>query len=219
MKKFAVIGVGSFGFHVAKALFEENHEVIAIDISKDRIQAMSPYCTDGIVLDATDEKRLKSFGLEETDGVVVSTGRRISTSILICYHLAQIGVKHIIVKAEDEHHAEILKKVGATRTIHPEQDMAVRTARRLSRKDAAGFVPIEEGYDVFEVPASSENIGKALRELDFESDYGIYVVAVKETAAARILFVPPPDYVIKDGDFLMLTGSTKDVEALRHGGQ
>ncbi|MGI6656884.1 MAG: hypothetical protein ACOX5Z_08715 [Desulfobulbus sp.] len=30
MKKFAVIGLGRFGFHASKALFEEGDEVLAI---------------------------------------------------------------------------------------------------------------------------------------------------------------------------------------------
>ena len=54
MKRFAVIGAGSFGFYVSKALYENNHEVITIDRNRDRIQAVEPHTTTAIVLDATD---------------------------------------------------------------------------------------------------------------------------------------------------------------------
>ena len=54
MKKFAVIGLGNFGFFTAKALYEDGNEVIAIDFDKGRIQAIDTHCTEAIVLEATD---------------------------------------------------------------------------------------------------------------------------------------------------------------------
>ena len=53
MKRFAVIGLGNFGFHAAKALFEDGNEVVAIDTDKARVQAIDPYSTEAVVLDAT----------------------------------------------------------------------------------------------------------------------------------------------------------------------
>jgi trk system potassium uptake protein TrkA len=102
MKRFAVIGLGNFGFHAAKALFEDGNEVIAIDTDKTRVQAIDPYCTEAVVLDSTDKEALKTLGLENMDGVIVSTGTKISTSILICLYLQEIGVKKILAKALDE---------------------------------------------------------------------------------------------------------------------
>ncbi|MCG2816305.1 MAG: NAD-binding protein, partial [Candidatus Aminicenantes bacterium] len=36
--KFAVIGLGSFGFNVAKTLFEKGAEVMALDKNKERLK-------------------------------------------------------------------------------------------------------------------------------------------------------------------------------------
>ena len=45
MKRFAVIGLGNFGFHAAKALFEDSNEVVAIDTEeRARVQAIDPPC-------------------------------------------------------------------------------------------------------------------------------------------------------------------------------
>lgn len=38
MKTFAVIGLGHFGENVARKLFAEGKEVIAIDLDKERVQ-------------------------------------------------------------------------------------------------------------------------------------------------------------------------------------
>jgi trk system potassium uptake protein len=83
MKRFAVIGAGSFGYYVAKALYENKNEVIAIDRNKDRVQAIEPFCTSAVVQDVTHIEALKSLGLNELDAVIVSTGANIKPSILI----------------------------------------------------------------------------------------------------------------------------------------
>ncbi|HPD60776.1 MAG TPA: TrkA family potassium uptake protein, partial [Thermodesulfobacteriota bacterium] len=141
MKRFAVIGLGNFGFYAAKALFEDGHEVIAIDKDKDRVQDIDPHSTEAVVLDATDKDALKSLGLENMDAVVVSTGTSITTSILVCLYLQEIGVKKILAKALDEDHEKILKRVGATEIIHPEREMALRVSRSLSRPNVLDFIP------------------------------------------------------------------------------
>lgn len=110
MKKFAVIGLGNFGFFATKALYEDGNEVIAIDLDKSKVQAIDAYCSEAVVLQATDKEKLKALGLENMDGVIISTGTKISTSILICNYLQEIGVKKILVKAQDEDHGKILKK-------------------------------------------------------------------------------------------------------------
>ena len=64
MKRFAVIGLGKFGFHAAKALYEDGNEVVAIDLDKARVHAIDPYSTEAIVLDSTDKEALQAWGLK-----------------------------------------------------------------------------------------------------------------------------------------------------------
>jgi trk system potassium uptake protein len=69
MKRYAVIGLGNFGFYAAKSLYEDGNEVVAIDSDKARVHGIDPYSTEAIVLDATDNEALRSLGLESMDGV------------------------------------------------------------------------------------------------------------------------------------------------------
>ncbi|MCA9441159.1 MAG: TrkA family potassium uptake protein, partial [Candidatus Omnitrophica bacterium] len=166
MKRFAVIGLSNFGFFTAKALFEDGSEVIAIDQDRDRVQEIDPFSTQAVVLDATDRESLNTLGLEQLDAVVVSTGSKISTSILICLHLHEIGVKRILAKAQDDDHAKILQKVGATEIIHPERDMAFRLSQNLTRPNVLDFIPLAKDFDLVQVQPPHEFIGKTLMDLD-----------------------------------------------------
>ena len=211
MKHFAVIGLGNFGFHAARALFEDGNGVIAIDTDKARVQAIDPYSTEAVVLDATDKESLKSLGLENMDGVIVSTGTKISTSILICLHLHEIGVRKILAKALDNDHGKILKRVGATEIIHPERDMALRISRGLSRPNMLDFIPLAEEYDLIQAGPPSEFIGKSLEELNLRAKYNVHIIAIKELVPENFVLVPPASFVIKDSDILIILGKSEDI--------
>jgi trk system potassium uptake protein len=215
MKRFAVIGLGNFGFHATKALFEDGNEVVAIDTDKSRVQAIDPHCTEAVVLDATDKESLKSLGLEQMDGVIVSTGTKISTSILICLHLNEIGVKKILAKALDDDHAKILKRVGATEIIHPERDMAMRVSRSLSRPNMLDFIPLAEEFDLIQVGPPREFIGKSLKDLNLRAKYNVHIIAIKELVPENFVLVPPANFIIKDSDILIMLGKSDDIRKIK----
>ena len=215
MKRFAVIGLGNFGFHAAKALFEDGNEVLAIDSDRGRVQSIDPHCSEAMVLDATDKEAVKSLGLEETDGVIVSTGTKISNSILICLYLQEAGVKKILAKAIDDDHAKILRRMGATEIIHPERDMAIRVSRNLSRPNVLDFIPLAEEFDMIQVGAPRDFIGKSLIQLNLRARYNVHVIAIKELVPENFVLVPPADYVIKDSDILLMLGKSADIRRIK----
>jgi len=215
MKRFAVIGLGNFGFHAAKALFEDGNEVVAIDTDRARVQAIDPHSTEAVVLDASDKEALKSLGLENMDGAIVSTGTKISTSILICLYLQEIGVKKILAKALDDDHGKILKRVGATEIIHPERDMALRVSRGLSRPNVLDFIPLAEEFDLIQVGPPSEFIGKSLKDLNLRAKYNVHIIAIRELVPENFLLVPPANFVIKDSDILIMLGKSEDIRRIK----
>jgi trk system potassium uptake protein TrkA len=215
MKKFAVIGLGKFGLHVAKTLFEDGHEVIAIDSEKARVQAINSDCSEAVVMDATDRLQISALGLESLDAVIVSTGTNISSSILICLHLQEIGVKKIIAKAVDSDHGKILKKVGASEVVYPEKDMAVRVARGLSTPNIIDFIPLAEEFTLVQVDPPRGFIGKSLKELNLRAKHNVYIIAIKELVPENFVLAPPANFVIKDSDVLMMLGKTDDIKKIK----
>jgi len=215
LKRFAVIGLGKFGFHMARVLFEEGNEVVAIDKDPDRVQEIDPYCTEAIVLDASDKEKLRSLGLHEMDAVVVSIGSDVSRSVLLTLYLQEIGVKKVLAKAMDEDHAKVLMKGGATEVIHPEKAMAVKVAQGLSRPNILDFIPLSEDFNLLQIAPPSAFIGKTLKQLDLRARYNIHVIAVEEVLTENFVLVPPADFVIKDSDILIVIGRNQDVRRVK----
>lgn len=215
MKRFAVIGLGNFGFYAAKALFEDDNEVLAIDIDKAKAHAIAPHATEAIILDARDMESLKALGLETMDAVIVSTGGKISISILICLHLHEIGVKRILAKAIDDDHGKILKKVGATEIIHPERDMAIRVSRGLSHPNVIDFIPLVQDFELLEVGPPREFIGKSLAHLNLRAKYNVHIIAIKEQLSDSFILVPPASFLIKENDMLIMLGRSADIRSIK----
>jgi len=215
MKKFAVIGLGNFGFNAAKALFEDGNEVIAIDTDRIKVQAIDPYATEAIVLNATDKEALRSLGLEETEAVVVSTGTQISISILICLYLNELGVKRILAKALDADHEKILLRVGATEVIHPERDMAIRVARSLSRPNMLDFIPLSNEFDLIQFNPPQNFLNHSLKDLNLRVKYNVHIIAIKKPAPEGFVLVPPANYEIQAADTLIILGKSEDIKKIK----
>jgi trk system potassium uptake protein TrkA len=215
MKRFAVIGLGNFGYYLASRLFEKGHEVVAIDRDARRVQEAKDCTSQAIVADAADPNAMRALGLNEMDTVVVSIGSVLSNSILATLCLKELGVKHLLAKALSEPHARILRKIGASEIFFPEKDLAFSMAEKLHNPNLIEQLPLLEGFSIIELAPPSSFIGKPLKALDLINRFGIQVVAIKELVPDRLNMIPTAQYVIKDSDILILLGPDKSLDKLR----
>jgi trk system potassium uptake protein TrkA len=211
-KKFCVIGLGNFGFHVVSTLYEQGHEVTAIDTDKEKVQSVKDICTYAILGDAASKEFLSAQGVNEMDAVVVSTGERTHLSTLITLYLKELKVRRILVKAIGEDHGRILERVGASDVIYPEKDMARRIAHSLSTPNILEFIPLAEEYSISESAPPKHFLGKTLIDLDLRRKFNITVIAIKDVLSDQFIPAPPPSHMIKDSDILIVIGKTEDVE-------
>jgi trk system potassium uptake protein TrkA len=210
-KRYCVIGLGNFGFHVVNTLYNEGLEVVAIDLDKEKIQKVQDCCSYAIVGDAANKEFLSAQGVGEMDAVVVSTGERSHLATLIALYLKEMNVPRILVKAISEDHGRILEKVGATEVIFPEKDMAIKVARSLANPNILEQIPLAEEYSISEAGPPAHFIGKSLLDLELRKKFHVTVIAVKDVISDQFTVVPPPNYVIKDSDMLILIGKTTDI--------
>lgn len=212
--KFAVIGLGSFGSNIAKTLYEKGNEVLAVDEDKEKIDEVKNFVSHAVHMNAADKENLQALGIKDMDVVIVSLGPEMEASILTVLYLNEMGTKRIVAKALTEDHAKILESVGATETIYPEKDMAIKTALKLSCPNVLEYLPLISGFGIQEIAPPEKFIGKNLRELDLRNKYGIQVIAIKELIPEKTTFVPKADFVLKDSDILVIMGKHKQLEKI-----
>lgn len=208
MKRFAVIGLGHFGSYVARRLYAEGEEVIAVDLDADAVQEAADFSTQATVADATVKKTLEALGIQDVDIAIVSLGEKMDVITLVALYLIELGVPHIAVKAITEDHAKILKAIGVNEIIHPEQESAVRLATRLMLNDVIDFLPILSGFSVVSMRATPIVIGKQIKDLESKN---IQVVAIQHKTQKSPTLVPDDDEPIFENDILILIGENQEI--------
>jgi trk system potassium uptake protein TrkA len=215
MKRAVVIGLGIFGSNIARDLFENGFDVVAIDKNKEAIQKIKNYSTKAVLADGTDKEVMDEIGIHEDDIAIISFGEDLAASTLITLHLRQLKVKNIIVKAPNEEHKLILEKVGATDVIIPEMDVAKKVAKSLISPNVMDYLPLSEDYIILEMAPPNSFLGKTIAELQLRSKYNIEVIAVRDVISDKVHMVPQADFTIKDGEVLVVIGKEEDIRKIK----
>ncbi|MFB1083131.1 TrkA family potassium uptake protein [Jeotgalibacillus sp. JSM ZJ347] len=206
-KQFAVLGLGSFGGHLVEEFHEIGAEVFAMDRNAELVDKYFDIATHVIQGDAQDEQLLIQAGIRNFDLVVVSFGENIEASILTTIVLTDLGVKEIWVKASSLYHQKVLEKIGATRVIRPEKDMARRIAHRLASKHFIDYVELTEEHSMVEIKATPKIIGKTIAALNVRNRFGCNIVGIYRRH--DMLVQPSGEDKIEKDDVLIVIGENR----------
>ena len=213
MKSYIVIGLGRFGSEVARELHRYGCEVLAMDVSADLVQQISADVTHAVVGDARDQEALRALGAAEFDCGIVAIGDSLGDSILATMNLKELGVPHVVSKASDETHKQVLLKLGADRVVIPEKEHAVRLAKSLSSPNVLEYIELSDEYGIIEVPVPKRWLNKSLKELNVRAKLGVNIIAVER--AGSIDVSPAAEYTLLEGDILVVLGNAEALEAVQ----
>lgn len=208
-RDFAVIGLGRFGGSVCQELSEEGMDVLAIDRDEEKVNKYKNFASHAVIADSTDEETLKELGIKNIDHVIVAIGDNIQASILTTVILADLDIKRITVKANNDYHEKILNKIGADQVVHPERDMGKRIARNIISNNILDYLELSDEHSIVEVKAGKRMLGKSLMDLDIRANYGCNVVAIKQNY--KINVSPSADDMLKEDDILIVIGADNDI--------
>src|SRR5690625_791673 len=211
-REFAVIGLGRFGGSICEELSMEGMKVLAIDKNEHKINEYKNIASHAVIADSTDEQALKDLGIKNIDHVIVAIGDNIQASILTTVILADLGIKKITVKAQNDYHEKILNKIGAHQFVHPERDMGRRLAHSLISSNILDYLELSEDHSMVEIIAGEKMLGKTLIELNIRAKYGCNVVAIRQ--GKKLNVSPTADETIQEDDVLIVIGADRDISRL-----
>lgn len=209
-KQFAIIGMGRFGSSVAKTLSQLGFEVLAIDHREETVQEVSAFVTHAVQADSTDEEALRALGIRNFDVVVVAIGEDIQASILTTLILKEMGITTTVVKAVNDLHGKVLKKIGADKVVYPERDMGQRVAHHLISSNIIDYIELSADYSIVEIKVSKQMIGKSLKQLDIRAKYGCNVIAIKQNE--QLIIPPSAEESLRLDDILVIVGKNSDLQ-------
>ncbi|GAF40186.1 K+ transport system, NAD-binding component [Agrilactobacillus composti DSM 18527 = JCM 14202] len=212
-KSFAVLGLGRFGESVVRTLYETHQDVLAVDVSEERVNALMDVATQSMIADTQEEEVLRGLNIDTFDYVIIGIGNNMEASIMTTLLVKELGAKNVIAKAETQAHGRVLKRVGADRVVFPERDMGQSIVRKLLSKHILSFIDLDAKYTLAEIAISDPKFAnKSLEELDLRKRFDLNVIAIHHKDKANIS--PKPTDMIYLEDILTVVGPVQSVESL-----
>lgn len=223
-KRFAVIGLGLFGWEVAISLAEMGAEVTAIDKNIEKIDKIKEHVLVAVQLNSTDQQSLETQDLKNVDAAIVGIGQNFEENLLTVVALKQMGVPKVIARAGTHVRRKILEEMGCDMVVLPEEDMGRRVAKTLVSGLFLDRIEVGDEYSIVQLSAPPGLIGKKIIDSHLREDYHVIIVTIKrqvttknilgkETTKEVIKPIDPEDE-IQEGDVLVLFGHDDALEKL-----
>lgn len=210
MKSVLLIGLGRFGRHIAMKLNSMNCHVMAVDNNEERVNAVLPYVTDGIIGDSTNENFLSSLGVKDYDACIVAIGDDFQSSLETASLLKELGAKKVIARASRGVQEKFLLRNGADEVVYPEKQLAAWTAVRCVSDNVLDYIELGNDYSIFEIEVPENWVGKSILDLDVRRKYNLNVLAVRKHGDLKVEAVL--DDELQATDSLLVLGREKDIQ-------
>ena len=179
MKSILLIGLGRFGYHIAKKLDETRHHVMAIDKNDERVNAALPYVTNAQIGDSTSSEFMASIGVSNFDICIVAIGDDFQSSLETTLLLKELGAGFVLSRASRDIHSKFLLRNGADEVVYPERQLASWIAIRYTSNHIIDYIQLDDAHGIFEIPIPEPWIGKTVGQLDIRKMHGINIMGIK----------------------------------------
>ena len=203
-KNFAVLGLGRFGKTIALELDQMGFDVLAVDKDESVVASMVEYLTRVVSFDIRDSRALQQAGIAEVDTVIIAS-KNLEASLMATMLCKELNVKEIVVKAIDERHAEMAKRLGATQMVFSERDMARNVAMNLVSPNAIDYVDIDVNINLLRLNVPKKFVGKNLIQANLRAEYNVNIIAI--VCNGETLVTPPPTRIFTKDDKIFIIGT------------
>ncbi len=209
-KTVLIIGLGRFGMHIAREMNELGHEIMAVDVDEERVNAVLPFVTGAQIGDSTSPDFLRSLGIDNYDVCISTVSGNFQSSLETAYLLKELGARKIIARAERDGQAKFLLRCGADEIVYPEKQLASWVAIRYSSEHVLDYIEVDRDHAIFEVsiPKAWEN--RTVLDINIRHKYGINILGLKKGGKTDINITPGT--VLGAGQTLLVIGEYRAIE-------
>lgn len=179
-----IIGGGRLGYHLAKALLDEGHEVLIIEkdaaVSQIIISELGSVCLHG---DGCEAATLDDAGTGRADMLIAVTGDDEDNLIACQVAKHKFNVTRTISRVRNPEHEKIFKILGVDVTVsttniileHIKHELPSHTLTHLLSIQEKGLVVVE-----VKIPPKSAAVGKQVKELSLPPESILSLIIRKE---------------------------------------
>ncbi len=218
--RIVIIGVGEVGFHVAKALSQEDFDITVIDNDPEKCRRASEHLDVLVVQgNGASPKNLVEANVDKADYVFALT-RIDEVNLIASQQARQLGANKVIARLRNQQYSDansIIKpeKFGVDLVIHPEKEACLEIVRLVEHPYATNVMDFEGGrLKMIGIRISHHNqiIGQSVRELCYDNkELNFGVVSVIRDGKTIVLW---GDFIFKPNDRAYFIIKTKYLEEL-----
>ncbi|MDZ7344859.1 MAG: Trk system potassium transporter TrkA [candidate division KSB1 bacterium] len=215
--RIVIIGAGEVGFHLAKTLSNEAHDVTIVDTNPEKC-ARAKEQLDVLVVEGSgaSANTLVEAGIKNAD-MIIAVSALDEVNIISCMLANQFGVRRKIARVRNSEYTlnnAVLKpeQLGIDLMINPEQATAEEIVSLIERSAATDVIDFAEGkIQVIGIRLDPQApiINKTLREVS----EGIPELTFRTVAIFRHehTIIPSGDEYFRRGDQIFVTAKTESV--------
>lgn len=211
--RIVILGASRFGTAIAEALIEAEHEVVVIDRSRERLEALAERLDCGMLRgDGTMPSTLREAWRDDND-VFVAVTNASEDNILACLVARSVGFGRVIPQIVASELMKVCEELELNDAMNPHATVAQDVAEALEDRaelDHETTLTNQLALKRVHVPERME--GTALGELDLPE--GVRAVAVIREAEEELA---EDDIELKAGDHILMVTPRETIDEL--GGQ
>jgi len=207
--EFGIIGLGRFGFALAKTLADAGKEVLVLDNNESKIKQIRCITENAFVVGPLDKESLEDAGIQNCGTVIVCIGEQIDVSILTTLNVINMGVPRVIAKAISYEQGLVLEKIGAE-VIYPENDMAIRLANKLISSSTLDFIELKGNIVISELRITPNIANQTVLQLNLRNKYSLNIIALEHDGNTSTEI--SPDNVLKIHDRIVVVGKRENIK-------
>lgn len=213
--KIIVVGLGKVGELLTESLAKENHELIVIDLDRNKINdIVNQYDVNGIWGNGATSDILEQCDIQHTD-MIISVTSEDELNILVGMVGKKLGAKLAIARVRNPDYSKygsfFVEQFGFSMIVNPELETASEILRLITFPNASSIETFAKGKIELvgiKMTEKSNLNGCALHQLRKITRANILICAVRRE---NEVIIPSGNFVIKENDELYITGPHYDI--------
>jgi trk system potassium uptake protein TrkA len=208
-----IVGGGSVGYHLCKALLKEGHEVLVLDKDAAKCEnfedEMGSVCVRG---DGCEVATLAEAGVSRAEVFIAATDEDNLVACQVAKH--KFGVPRTIARVNNPENEKIFKKLGVDCPISVTNLILEHIEEKIPTHPLIHLLAMgEEKIEIVEVKIleGSKSVGKSVKELSLPSD-SILALLIRNGQKPQ---VPTVDTVLEVNDRIIALTTTDSEAALQ----
>ena len=210
-----VVGGGSLGYYLSRALLQEGHEVLILEkeasICESIVSELGSVCMRG---DGCETTTLAEAGANRADTLIAVTGDDEDNLVACQVAKHKFDVRRTIARVRNPKNEAIFKELGVDVTVSSTNVILEHIAHELPTHPLTHLLAIRDrGLEIVQVriPQDSRNVGKTIGELSMPNGSTLTLVI----RAGQKPVIPRANTTLQADDQIIAVITPESEEALR----